>query len=198
MIAPPCQTNEARGLIGCDGMIWSQKRTPVTRKVPCMSQMCTDWLFSARSKSAGKCQSTMAALKAPNAVHGFMTSPTDGPQRTGPGAQQKGSPEPAAKPHREGEQQGDPRGPGHDQDRGVEGDEDVLDHVDEEVVIGPVVDGRLHRHQEAGQPPVEQRASASGGILVRRGSERARNRANPTSWAATTATTTTRNGSNDQ
>src|SRR6185437_7233038 len=28
---------------GADGMNWSQNNTPTTKKVPCISQMCTAW-----------------------------------------------------------------------------------------------------------------------------------------------------------
>ena len=161
MIAPPCHTNEARGRIGCDGMIWSQKRTPVTRKLPCMSQMCTAWLFSARSNRAGTCHSTMAALNATSAVHGFLTSRPTARSGPGPGPEQQRPTEAAPCPHRQREQQRDPGSAGHDEDRGVERDEDVLDHVDEEVVVGPVVDGRLHRHQQDRPDPRRTPATAS-------------------------------------
>ena len=37
MIAPTCQSADAFSRNGCDGMICSQKRTPVTKKLVCMS-----------------------------------------------------------------------------------------------------------------------------------------------------------------
>ena len=37
----------------------------------------------------------------------------------------------------------------------------MLDHVDEEVVVGPVVDGRRHGDQEQGQPAVEEQGAQS-------------------------------------
>ena len=45
--------------------------------------------------------------------------------------------------------------PGHDQRRRREHQQQVLDHVHEEVVVCPVVDRRLHREQQHGQPAVE-------------------------------------------
>ena len=32
---------ESFGLIGCEGMSWSQNSTPVMKNDECMSQMCT-------------------------------------------------------------------------------------------------------------------------------------------------------------
>src|SRR5271165_473656 len=57
-MAPACQSGEALMRNGWEGMIWSQNSTPVTKKLACMSQMWTSWLFSARSKSPGTCQNT--------------------------------------------------------------------------------------------------------------------------------------------
>ena len=38
-MAPACQSGDALSRNGCDGMIWSQNRTPVTKKLACISQM---------------------------------------------------------------------------------------------------------------------------------------------------------------
>jgi hypothetical protein len=56
---------------GGDGMNCSQNSTPARKNDECMSQMCTVWLFSARSNAAGMCQTTITALK--------MTTATTGP-----------------------------------------------------------------------------------------------------------------------
>ncbi len=39
MMAPICHSGDALGLIGYDGMIWSQNMIPVTKKLACISQM---------------------------------------------------------------------------------------------------------------------------------------------------------------
>ena len=44
--APACQRGLALSRNGCEGMICSQNSTPVTKKLPCISQMWTVWLFS--------------------------------------------------------------------------------------------------------------------------------------------------------
>ena len=49
-------------------------------------------------------------------------------------------------PNRKAVDQREPRCPGHDEDGGEEHDQDVFDHVGEEVVVGPVVD-RGHNGQ---------------------------------------------------
>ena len=140
MMAPACHTGLACGRIGCDGMIWSQKRIPVTKKLPCISQTWTSWFRSDRSNRAGTCQSTMTALNDTRANHGFRTSRPTGRRTAAHVPEQEEPPHPAPGGDRQGEQEGDPGGADHDEDRGVEGDEQVLEHVDEEVVARPVVD----------------------------------------------------------
>ena len=119
------------------------------------------WFSSAASKRTGTCQSTMTALNETRAVHGLATKrPT-----ARSGCEKR--PSSAARirrrraPTGQAVEQRQPRGSGHDEDRGEEGDEDVLDHVDEEVVVRPVVDGRHHGEQEQRQPAVEEQASAA-------------------------------------
>ena len=73
MIAPTCQSGDAFRRNGYEGMICSQNRTPVTKKLACISQMWMSWFSSAASKSAGTCQSTMTALNEMSAVHGLTT-----------------------------------------------------------------------------------------------------------------------------
>jgi hypothetical protein len=56
----------------------------------------------------------------------------------------------------------EPRCPRHDEDRSEKHDQDVLDHVGEEVVVGPVIDGRDDRQQEDSEAAIEiQGTSAS-------------------------------------
>ena len=157
MMAPTCQSGDAFSRNGYDGMICSQNRTPVTKKLACISQMWTSWFSSAASKRAGTCQSTMTALNETSAVQGLTTNrPTarsgartrPEQHRTGRGA----GAAPTGRPWRSGQ----PRRAGHDEDRGEEGDQDVLDHVDEEVVVRPVVDGRRDGEQEHAEPGVEE------------------------------------------
>ena len=144
-------------------MIWSQNRTPVTKKLACMSQMWTSWFSSAASNKAGTCQSTMTRLNETSAVHGLTTNrPTARSGRDRRPSSDRPHQAPA-QPDRQAVEEGQPRRPGHDEDRGEEGDEDVLDHVDEEVVVGPVVDGRHHGDQEQGQPAVEEQGAQPAG-----------------------------------
>jgi hypothetical protein len=58
---------------GGDGMNCSQNSTPARKNEECMSQMCTTWLFSARSNAAGMCHPTITRLK--------ITTATTGPVR---------------------------------------------------------------------------------------------------------------------
>ena len=141
MMAPACHSGEVLSRNGYDGMICSQNRTPVTKKLACMSQMCTSWFSSAASNRAGMCHTIMTALKDNSAVQGLrMKRPT---VRKGVDhrASKNGTPDPAAHRDRQAVEQWQPRRAGHDQDGSEEGDQDVLDHVHEEVVVGPVVDG---------------------------------------------------------
>ena len=49
MMAPICQRGEAFRRNGYEGMICSQKRTPVTKRLACMSPMWMNWFSSAAS-----------------------------------------------------------------------------------------------------------------------------------------------------
>ena len=59
---------------GGDGMNWSQNSTPVAKKLPCISQMCTAWFRSPRSKGPGRCQTIIAALNRPTETQGRSSS----------------------------------------------------------------------------------------------------------------------------
>ena len=140
-MAPTCQSGEAFSRNGYEGMICSQNRTPVTKKLACISQMCTVWFSSAASKSAGTCQSTITRLNEINAVQGLMANRPIAlsgwekrPRRTERISRRRG-------PTGRSVEERQPGGPGDDEDRSEEGDQDVLDHVHEEVVVRPVVDG---------------------------------------------------------
>jgi hypothetical protein len=58
---------------GGDGMNCIQNSTPARKNDECINQMCTIWLFSARSNAAGMCQTTITRLK--------ITTATSGPVR---------------------------------------------------------------------------------------------------------------------
>ena len=64
------ETSGIRRRNGGDGMNWSQNSTPARKKLACISQMCTSWLFSARSNSTGMCQNTITKLNVKTATHG--------------------------------------------------------------------------------------------------------------------------------
>jgi len=126
MMAPACQTGDALMRNG-GGDDLEQNSTPVTKKLECMSQMCTPWLFSARSKRTGM-HTTIIVLKAMSANHGFSTNrpiARSGADQLRSITARRG----AAPSDRECEQQREPGGAKHDEDRRVERDEDVLDHV---------------------------------------------------------------------
>ena len=53
----------------------SQNSTPAAKKLASISQMCTAWLFSARSNGPGRCQTIMTALNSATATHGRRTNP---------------------------------------------------------------------------------------------------------------------------
>ena len=144
-------------------MICNQNRTPVTKKLACISQMWTSWFSCAASNKAGTCQSTITTLKEMSAVHGLTTKRPTARNGCEQATEQHGPQEAPTWPDGQAVQQGQPRRSGHNEDRGEEGDEDVLDHVDEEVVVGPVVDGRHHRDQEQGQTAVEEQGAQPPG-----------------------------------
>ena len=163
MIAPTCQSGDAFMRNGYDGMICSQKRTPVTKKLVCISPMCTSWFSSAASKRAGTCQSTMTTLneieRRPR-VDDETPGGTQGVARSD--RAETRTQDPPAEPHRQAVEKRQPWGAGDDEDRREERDEDVLDHVHEEVVVGPVVDRRRHGEQQDWQGPHRRRASSGG------------------------------------
>ena len=70
-------------------------------------------------------------------------------QRTRPWAQEHRSHDPAARTDRNGEDKREPWRSDDHQGRGEEHEEHVLDHVDEEVIVRPVVDRRRDGDQRA-------------------------------------------------
>src|ERR1035438_8546411 len=74
MRAPICHSAEVFRRNGWDGMIVNQNKTPVTKKLACMSQMWMVPFFSAASKRAGTCHRIMTRLNETNAVQGFVTN----------------------------------------------------------------------------------------------------------------------------
>jgi hypothetical protein len=57
---------------GGDGMNCSQNSTPAMKNDPCISQMCTNWLFCARSNAAGMCQTIITRLNSATATSGSV------------------------------------------------------------------------------------------------------------------------------
>src|SRR5690348_6665050 len=53
------ETSGIRRMNGGEGMNCSQNSTPARKNVACISQMCTIWLFWARSNMTGMCQNTI-------------------------------------------------------------------------------------------------------------------------------------------
>ena len=138
-------------------MICSQNSTPAPNMVPCISQMCTAWFSSARSKGPGRCHTIIAALNRPTETQGRSSrspSPRSGRPQPCPAAS---TPRVTLRPDRPGSrvQQRLPWRARDDQRRRGEHQQQVLDHVREEVVVGPVVDRRLHREQQHDEPGVE-------------------------------------------
>ena len=80
-----------------------------------MSQMCTSWLFSARSKSAGTCQRTMTALKITKADHGVRQHTPDRPQGPCPPRQKQRSSDATSNRDRKDEEQRHPGCTRHDE-----------------------------------------------------------------------------------
>ena len=168
MIAPICQSGDVFKRNGYDGMICSQNSTPVTKRLACMSQMWTSWFSSAASKSGGEVPQHHDGVEGDQRRPRVDDEPPEGAPRRATAAEQERAQQGAASgPDRQPVQQGQPGCAGHDQERRVEGDQDVLDHVHEEVVVGPVVDRRRDREQEQRQAGVEEErpetpASGSG------------------------------------
>ena len=73
--ASACATGGIRIRNGGEGMNCSQNSTPARKKLPCISQMCTAWLFSARSNSTGTCQASITTLNVTTATHGRSSQP---------------------------------------------------------------------------------------------------------------------------
>ena len=103
----------------------------------------------------------MTRLNETSAVQGLTHEASRRAQRLRQASQQHCPQQAPACPNGQAVQERQPRGPGHNEDRGEEGDEDVLDHVDEEVIVRPVVDGRHHGEEEQGQPAVEEQGAQS-------------------------------------
>ena len=68
-------TSGIRRRNGGDGMNCSQNSTPTAKKLPCISQMCTAWLFSARSNGPDRCQKIITALNSTTATQGRTKNP---------------------------------------------------------------------------------------------------------------------------
>jgi hypothetical protein len=92
----------------------------------------------------------MTTLKEIRANHS-----SDAAKRPRPRPQHEEAAHASAGTDRQGEHQRDPGRPEDDQDRRKEADQQVLEHVDEEVVASPVVDGRLDRQQQDAETAVE-------------------------------------------
>ena len=105
----------------------NQKSTPVTKKLACCSQMWMDWLVSAVSKSSGHVPEHHDQVERHQCRPRVHDESTHGPQRARPAPEQEGPTGPAAHPDGKPVQQRHPRRPEHDEDRGEEGDQDVLD-----------------------------------------------------------------------
>src|SRR6266571_3575471 len=65
-----CGPGSSRIRAGGDGMNCIQNAVPTANRLPCISQMCTISLFSARSYNAGTCQPIIATLNRMTAVQG--------------------------------------------------------------------------------------------------------------------------------
>ena len=191
------ETSGIRRRNGGDGMNCSQNSTPARKKLACISQMCTAWLFSRQVEQRGQVPGQHHHIEQHHRDPRPEQEPANGAQRPRPAA--RSTPAVALRPGPAGQpvEQRLPRRPGHDQRRRGEHEQQVLDHVHEEVVVGPVVHRRFHRDEQHGQPGVEpQRAqpplagSAPAGTAGPAGPARSR--------ATATTTATIRNGSNDQ
>ena len=137
------QSSGIRRRNGGDGMNCSQNSTPAANMVPCISQMCTASFRSARSKGPGRCQTIIAALNRPTETQGRSSSPPNA--RSGRDQPPASTPRVTLRPARPGRAQWSveqrlPRRARDDQRRRGEHQQQVLDHVREEVVVGPVVD----------------------------------------------------------
>ena len=73
--ATACASGGIRIRNGGEGMNCSQNSTPAMKKLECISQMCTYWLFSARSNGPGTCQNSITALNSTTATHGRSSQP---------------------------------------------------------------------------------------------------------------------------
>src|SRR5665811_173960 len=74
MTAPACQIGLRAGFMGYDSMIWSQKSTPVMKKLACIAHTWINWFRWDRSKSAGICHTNIAALNEIKATQGERTN----------------------------------------------------------------------------------------------------------------------------
>ena len=118
----------------------SQNSTPAAKKVPCISQMCTASLLAARSNSAGTCQATITTLNSATATQGRSRKPPAARSRRDQPATQDAPGHRLARAPRQPIQQRLPGRLSHHQGRRGEHQQQVLEHVHEEVVVGPVVD----------------------------------------------------------
>ncbi len=152
------------GLIGNEGIICSQKRTPATKKLACISQMWMSLIVLGRVKGRRQMPGHHDDVEQHDREHTVRHETPERPQRPGPRAEENGSSDPA--PYRDGERvdEREPWRSDHDENWSEEHDQDVLDHVDEKVVVGPVVDGRDDGQQEDSEAAIEvERTSAALG-----------------------------------
>ena len=149
-------TSDIRRRNGGEGMNCSQNSTPAMKKLPCISQMCTVWFSAARSNRAGTCQRIITALNKVTETHGrSRKAPV---ARSGRDQLPRSVLRVTAWPVRPGRpsSSGCHGAPGDHQGRRGEHQQQVLEHVHEEVVVGPVVDGRRDGEQQHRQAAVEQ------------------------------------------
>ena len=74
--AMACETGGIRIRNGGDPMNWSQNSTPARKRLAYIRQMCTAWLFCARSNNDGACQASITTLNAATATQGRSSQPT--------------------------------------------------------------------------------------------------------------------------
>ena len=159
--APIFPTAVSLGLIGYEGMICSQKRTPDDEEARVHEPDVDVLIVLGRVEGCRQVPRHHDDVEQHDGKHAVRHETPERPQRPGPRTEEDGSPD--AAPHLDGKSmdEREPRRPGHDENRSEEHDQDVLDHVGEEVVVGPVVDGRDDRQQEDGEAPIEEERTSA-------------------------------------
>ncbi len=179
-------------------MIWSQNSVPARKKLAVHEPDVRKRMVWRRNRTAaGTCHSTMTSVEEDDACPLGSQQLADGSQRASPAAQRQPPERSAPQPRGTAKSSGSHGAPITTRAGAKNMMQDVLDHVDEEVRVRVVVDGRRDGERGAGRSRRRRRSSACGAAASLRGRSAFR-RGKPSSCRATMTAATMTKGSKDQ